>query len=138
MKNLAQLECYKPGCMLLTSRNSIIAIRQLYRSSEIATRLRTWDGKRSTSVWSTKNYNTSSRGYIDSVLHPVALSFLRQIQKRAHFIHQNDNAPGQSARLTVNLQIANIIFVHDRPPLSQDMSAIKLLIATLKSKGIAI
>ena len=42
------------------------------------------------------------------------------------------------ARLTVNFLVANIIFVLDRPPLSQDMSAIKLLIATLKSKGIAI
>ena len=39
MKDLAQLECYKPGCLLLTSRNSIIAICQLYRSSEIVTRL---------------------------------------------------------------------------------------------------
>ena len=34
-------------------------------------------------VWSTKNYNTSSRRYIDSVLRPVALSSLRQNQKRA-------------------------------------------------------
>ena len=50
----------------------------------------------------------------------------------------HDNAPAQSARLTVDFQVVNIIFVRDRPPLSQDMSAIKLLIATLKSKGIAI
>ena len=76
--------------------------------------------------------------YIDSVLCPVALSSLRQNQKRANFIDQNDNALAQSARLTVNFQDANIIFVPDRPPLSQDMSAIKLLVATLKSKGIAI
>ena len=124
MKNLAQLECYKPGCVLLTSRNSIIAIRQLYRSSEIVTRL--LGGKRSTSVWSTKNNNTSSRRYIDSVLRPVALSSLRQNQKRANFIDQHDNAPAHTARLTVNFQVANIIFVLDRPPLSQDMSAIKL------------
>ena len=68
----------------------------------------------------------------------MALSSLRQNQKRADFIDQNDNAPAQSARLTVNFQVVNIIFVLDRPPLSQDMSAIKLLIATLKSKGIAI
>ena len=136
MKNLAQLECYKPGCVLLTSRNSINAIRQLYRSSEIVTRL--LGGKRSTSVWSTKNNNTSSRRYIDSVLRPVALSSLRQNQKRANFIDQHDNAPAHTARLTVNFQVANIIFVLDRRPLSQDMSAIKLLIATLKSKGIAI
>ena len=51
---------------------------------------------------------------------------------------QHDNAPAHTARLTVNFQVANIFFVLDRPPLSQDMSAIKLLIATLKSKGIAI
>ena len=36
------------------------------------------DSKRSTPVWSTKNYDMSSRRYIDSVLHPVALSFLHQ------------------------------------------------------------
>ena len=97
-----------------------------------------WDGKRSTSVWSTKNYNTSSRRYIDSVLRPVALSSLRQNQKTANFIDQHDNAPAHTARLAVNFQVANIIFVLYRPPLSQDMSAIKLSIATLKSKDIAI
>ena len=58
--------------------------------------------------------------------------------KRANFIDQKDTASAQSARLTVNFQVANIIFVLDRPPLSQDMSAIKLLITTLKSKGMAI
>ena len=136
MKHLAQLECYKPGCVLLRSRNSIVAIRQLYRSSE--TLLGYWDGKRLTSVWSTKNYNTSSRRYIDSVLRHVALSSLCQNQKRANFIDQHDNAPAHTARLTVNFQVANIIFVLGRPPLSQDMSAIKLLIATFESKGIAI
>ena len=68
----------------------------------------------------------------------MALSSLRQNQTRANFIDQNDNAPAQSDHLTVNFQVANIIFVLDRPPLSKDMSAIKLLIATLKSKGIAI
>ena len=136
MKNLAQFECYKPGCVLLTSRNSIIAIRQLYRSSEIVSSY--WDGKRSTSVWSTKNYTTSFRRYIDSVLRPVALSSLRQNRKRANSIDQHENDPAHIARLTVNFQVANLIFVLDRPPLSQDISAIKLLIATLKSKGIVI
>ena len=72
----------------------------------------------------------SSRRYIDSILRPVALSSLTQNHKRANFIDQHDNAPAQSARLTVNFQFANIIFVLDRPPLSHDMSAIKLLIAT--------
>ena len=51
---------------------------------------------------------------------------------------QHYNAPAHTARLTVNFQVANIFFVLDRPHLSQGMSAIKLLIATLKSKGIAI
>ena len=58
---------------------------------------------------------------------------------------QHDNATAHTARLTVDFQVVNIIFVLDRPPLSQDMSAIKLLmsaikllIATLKSKSIAI
>ena len=80
----------------------------------------------------------SSRRYIDSVLCPVALSPLCQNEKTANFIGQHGNAPAHTARLTVNFQVAYIIFVLDRPPLSQDMSAIKLLIATLKSKGIAI
>ena len=31
MNNLAQLEFYEPGCVLLISRNVIITIRQLYR-----------------------------------------------------------------------------------------------------------
>ena len=136
MNNLAQLECYKPGCVLLTSRVSIIAIRQLYSSSEIVTRLL---GQKKIDIGLVnQNFNTSSRRYIDSVLRPVALSSLRQNQKRANFIDQHDNAPAYTARLTVNFQVANIIFVLDRPPLSQDMSVIKLLIATLKSKGIGI
>ena len=80
----------------------------------------------------------SSRRYIDSVLRHVTFSSLRQNQKRANFIDQHDNAPTHTARLTVNFKVVNIIFVLDRPPLSQDMSAIKLLIATLKSKGVAI
>ena len=68
----------------------------------------------------------------------MALSPLRQNQKRANSIDQHDNVPAHTAHLTVNFKVANIIFVLDRPPLSKDMSAIKLLIATLKSKGIAI
>ena len=59
-------------------------------------------------------------------------------QKRANSIDQHDNASAHTDRLSVNFQVANIFFVLDRPPLSQDMSAIKLLIATLKSKGVAI
>ena len=132
MKNLAQLECYKPGWVLLTSHNIIIAIRQLYRSSEIITRLlRHRSGQ-------PKNYNTSTICYIDSVCRPVALSSLRQNQRKASFIDQHDNAPAHTARLDVNFQAANIILELDKPPLSQDMPAIELLIATLKSKGIAI
>ena len=67
----------------------------------------------------------------------MALSSLRHNQRRAKFIDQHDNAPAHTARLTVNFQASNIILVLDRPPLSQDASAIELLIATLKSKGIA-
>ena len=42
-----------------------------------------WDGKRLTPVWSTKNYNTSSRHYIDSVLCPVASSFFASKSKES-------------------------------------------------------
>ena len=80
----------------------------------------------------------SSRRYIDSVLYPATLSSLRQNQRRENFKDRHDNAPAHTARLTVNFQAANIILVFDRPSLSQNMSAIELLIATLKSKGIAI
>ena len=136
MENLTLLECYKPGCVLLTSRNSLLP--SVNYTGPQRSLPGYWDGKRSISVWSTKNYNTSFRRYIDSVLRPGALSCLRQNEKRANFIDQHDNAPAHTARLIVNFQVANIIFVLDRLPLSQDMSAIKLLIATLKSKGIAI
>ena len=68
----------------------------------------------------------------------MALYSLRQNQRRAKFIDQHDNAPARNARLTVNFQSANIILVLDRPPLSKHKSAVELLIATLKSKGIAI
>ena len=77
------------------------------------------------------SYNTSPRRCIDSIHRPVALSSLLQHQRRANFIDQHDNAPAHTARLTVKFQAANII-------LMLDMSAIELLIATLKSKGIAI
>ena len=80
----------------------------------------------------------SPRRCIDSVHRPVALSYLLQNQRRANFIDQHDNAPAHTARLTVNFQAANIIFMLERSPLSRAMSAIELLIATLKSKGIAI
>ena len=76
--------------------------------------------------------------HIDSVLRPVTLSSLRQNHRRANFIDQHDNAPAHTARLTVNFQASNIILVLDRPPLSQDRSAIEPLIATLISKGTAI
>ena len=83
-------------------------------------------------------YNTLSRRYIDSALRPVALSSLRQNQRKANFIDQHYNAPAHTVRLTVNFQAANIILVIDRLSLSQGRSAIELLIATLKYKGIAI
>ena len=85
-----------------------------------------------------QEFYTSSRGHIYRVLCPAALSSSRQNQRRANCIDQHDNDPAHAARLTVNFQAANIVLVLDRPPLFQDMSAIELLIATLKSKGIAI
>ena len=75
---------------------------------------------------------------IDNIHRPVALSSLLQNQRRANFIDQHDIAPAHTARLTVNFQAANMILMLDSPPLSREMSAIELLIATLKSKGIAI
>ena len=77
------------------------------------------------------SYNTSPRRCIDSIYRPVALSSLLLHQRRANFIDQHDNAPAHTARLTVKFKAANII-------LMLDMSVIELLIATLKSKGIAI
>ena len=74
----------------------------------------------------------SSRRYIDSILLPLALSFLRQNQRR------HDNAQTYTARLSVNFLAANIILVLELPSLSQDMSMIERVIATLKAKGIAV
>ena len=68
----------------------------------------------------------------------MALSSLRKNQRRANFIDKRDNAPAHTARLTVNFKAENIILVLDRPSLSQDMSTIEPLNATLKSKGIVI
>ena len=53
-------------------------------------------------------------------------------------MYQHDNAPAHTERLTVNYLAENRILVLDKPPLSPDMSPIDLLIAILKSKGIAI
>ena len=61
----------------------------------------------------------------------MTLFSLLKNQRRANFIDQQDNAPAHTARLTVNFQAANII-------LMLEMSAIELIIATFKSKGIAI
>ena len=38
------------------------------------------------------NGNVNARRYIDNVLHPVALPFLRQNYRRGNFIYQYDNA----------------------------------------------
>ena len=39
MNDLAQLECFNPGCVFLTPCDIIIAIRQIYSCSDIITRL---------------------------------------------------------------------------------------------------
>ena len=39
MNDLLHLESYMPGCVFLTSRDIIIAIRQLYSASKIVNRL---------------------------------------------------------------------------------------------------
>ena len=97
-----------------------------------------WDSKRLSLMWLTKKCNTPYRRYIDGVFRQVALSSLRQNQRKANFIDRHDNATAHTARLTVNFQAANITLVLARLPLSLDMPAIELLIATLKSKGITI
>ena len=68
----------------------------------------------------------------------MALSSLCHNQRRSKFIDQHGYAPAHIARLTVKFQAANIILVLDSPPLSQDASAIELITATAKSKGIGI
>ena len=73
------------------------------------------------------NGNVNARRYIDNVLRPVALPFLRQNYRRGNFIYQHDNAPAHtcSARLTVNFLATNRIPVLDWPSLSPDMSPIE-------------
>ena len=70
------------------------------------------------------NGNGIARRYIDNVLRPVALPFLRQNYRRGNFIYQHDNASAHSARLTVNLLATNRIPVLDWLSLSPDMSPI--------------
>ena len=71
------------------------------------------------------NGNVNARRYIDNVLRPVALPFLRQNYRRGNFIYQHDNAPAHSARLTVNFLATNRIPVLDWPSLSPNMSPIE-------------
>ena len=67
------------------------------------------------------NGNVNARRYIDNVLRPVALPFLRQNYKRGNFIY-----PAHSARLIVNFLATNRIPVLDWPSFSPDMSPIEL------------
>ena len=53
------------------------------------------------------NGNVNCRCYIDNVLLPVALPFLRENYRRGNFIYQNDSALAHSARLTVNFLATN-------------------------------
>ena len=69
--------------------------------------------------------NVNARRYIDNVLRPVALPFLRQNNRRGNFIYQDDYAQPHSARLTVNFLATNWIPVLDWPSLSPDMSSIE-------------
>ena len=71
------------------------------------------------------NGNVNARHYIDNVLRPVALPFLRQNYRRGNFIYQHDNAPAHSARLTVNFLATNRIPVLDWLSLSLDMPPIE-------------
>ena len=71
------------------------------------------------------NGNVNARRYIDNVLRPVALLFLRQNYRRGNFIYQHDNALAHGARLTVNFLATYRIPVLDWRSLSPDMSSIE-------------
>ena len=71
------------------------------------------------------NGNVNARRYIDNVLRPVAVPFMRQNNRRGNFIYQHDNAPAHRARLTANFLAANTVQVLDWPPYSPDMSPIE-------------
>ena len=65
------------------------------------------------------NVNVNARRYIDNVLRPLALPFLRQT-------HTNMTMPqAHIAHLTVNFLAANRIQVLEWPPLSLDMCPIE-------------
>ena len=69
--------------------------------------------------------NVNARRYIDNVLRPVALPFLRQNYRRRNIIYQHDNAPAHTARPTAYFLAANGIQELDWPPLFPDMSPIE-------------
>jgi len=71
------------------------------------------------------NRNVNARAYIDDVLRPVALPFLRRHFGAGGFNFQQDNAPAHTARLTTQFLAANNVPTMNWPSLSPDMSPIE-------------
>ena len=69
--------------------------------------------------------NVNANSYINTVLQPVVLPFLRRQFPNGHCLFQQDNAPAQRDRLTTQFFIQNSITVMDWPALSPDMGPIE-------------
>ena len=71
------------------------------------------------------NRNVNAQTYVDDVLHPVAIPFLRRHFPRGQCIYQHDNAPAHRARLTNDFLQQNNVRCMDWPALSPDMAPIE-------------
>ena len=69
--------------------------------------------------------NVTARSYIDNVLRPVLLPFLRDNFRGRNPIFQQDNAPAHRAHLTTNFLRENAVECLKWPALSPDMSPIE-------------
>ena len=71
------------------------------------------------------NRNVTADSYINDVLNPVALPFIRHHFPRGGVTFQHDNAPAHRARLTTAHIQNNNVNVMDWPALSPDMAPIE-------------
>jgi transposase len=69
--------------------------------------------------------NVSGRSYVEDVLQPVLLPFVRRLFPQRRCIFQQDNAPAHTSRRATEFLRQNNIDVLDWPSLSPDMSPIE-------------
>ena len=69
--------------------------------------------------------NVNAHSYVNNVLQPVLIPFLRRHFPRGRYVFQQDNAPAHRARITQQFLLQNNVTVMDWPAISPDMSPIE-------------